>query len=153
MRTMHAPNPFKSYRQVATQTAPPGQLVLMLFDGALKSLDCALLGFQSKDFAERNLQVHNNLARAQDIIRELNGSLDLPAGGQLAETLRNLYNYFELRLNESNLKKHPAGVKEVIPMIKELRDAWFAMLAQHPGDVSAATAAETNRLASARLAV
>ncbi|MBW8864727.1 MAG: hypothetical protein JF609_07355 [Verrucomicrobia bacterium] len=35
MRTMHAANPFKSYRQVATQTAPPGQLVLMLFDGAL----------------------------------------------------------------------------------------------------------------------
>jgi len=149
---MHAPNPFKSYRQVATQTAPPGQLVLMLFDGAIKSLDCALLGFQCADFAERNLQVHNNLTRALDIIRELNGSLDMSAGGQLAETLRNLYQFFEQRVNESNIKKSPDGIHEIIPMLKQLRDAWFAMLAQQGGDVSAATAVETNRLASARLA-
>lgn len=149
---MHAPNPFKSYRQVATQTAPPGQLVLMLFDGAIKSLDCALLGFQSADFAERNLQVHNNLTRAIDIIRELNGSLDMVAGGQLAETLRNLYQYFEQRVGESNFKKSPEGIHEIMPMLKQLRDAWFAMLAQQDGDISTATAAETNRLTPAHLA-
>ncbi|HEV2693990.1 MAG TPA: flagellar export chaperone FliS [Verrucomicrobiae bacterium] len=152
MRTMHAANPFKSYRQVATQTAPPGQLVLMLFDGALKSLDCALIGFESPDFAERNLTVHNNLTKALDIIRELNGSLDLAAGGQLAETLRNLYQYFDQRLTESNVKKTPLGVREVIPMLKELRDAWFAMLAKEEADPSAAVTTETNRLTSPRLA-
>jgi flagellar protein FliS len=149
---MHAPNPYKSYRQVATRTAPPGQLVLMLFDGALKSLDCALIGFECADFAERNLQVHNNLTRALDIIRELNGSLDLAAGGQLAETLRNLYNYFDQRVTDSNFKKSPEGVREIIPMLRQLRDAWFAMLAQHDADPAAVTAGETNRLASARLA-
>jgi flagellar protein FliS len=149
---MHAPNPFKSYRRVATQTAPPGQLVLMLFDGALKSLDCALLGFKCEDFAERNLQVHNNLSRALDIIRELNGSLDLAAGGQLAETLRNLYQYFEQRLSESNIKKTPEGIHEIMPMLKQLRDAWFAMLAKSDLDPSAAITGETNRLAPAHLA-
>jgi flagellar protein FliS len=149
---MHAPNPFKSYRQVATQTAPPGQLVLMLFDGALKSLDLALLGFEHKDFAERNLAVHNNLTRALDIIRELNGSLDMAAGGQLAETLRNLYMYFEQRVNESNFKKSPEGIHEVMPMLKQLRDAWFAMLAKQDADPAALAAADTNRLASASLA-
>jgi flagellar protein FliS len=149
---MHAPNPFKSYRQVATQTAPPGQLVLMLFDGALKSLDLALLGFERTDFAERNLAVHNNLTRALDIVRELNGSLDMTAGGQLAETLRNLYSYFEQRLNESNIKKSPEGIHEVMPMLKQLRDAWFAMLAQHDADPAALAAAETNRISAASLA-
>jgi len=148
---MHAPNPFKSYRQVATQTAPPGQLVLMLFDGALKSLDLALLGFEHTDFAERNLAVHNNLTRALDIVRELNGSLDMAAGGQLAETLRNLYMYFEQRLNDSNFKKSPEGVQEVMPMLKQLRDAWFAMLAKQEVD-PVALAAETNRLPAASLA-
>lgn len=133
MRTMHAANPFKSYRQVATQTAPPGQLVLMLFDGALKSLDCALLGFERTDLAERNTTVHNNLSRATDIIRELNASLDVNAGGQLAETLRNLYAFFEQRLTESNLKKSPEGVHEIIPMLKQLRDAWSAMLTNQDG--------------------
>ena len=136
MQTLRAANPFKSYRQIATQTAPPGQLVLMLFDGALKCLDCALAGFQLEDFAERNLAVHTNLQHANDIIRELNGSLDMQAGGELAATLRNLYNYFETRLNESNRKKSPAGVREILPMIKELRDAWNTMLSQETGSTS-----------------
>ena len=102
-------NPWKSYRRIATQTAPPGQLVLMLFDGALRSLDRALLGFNCADVGERNAAIHNNLQHAVDIIRELNGSLDLEAGGQLADTLRNLYDFFERRLLESNLKKIAHG--------------------------------------------
>lgn len=134
-------NPWKSYRRIATQTAPPGQLVLMLFDGALKSLDCALLGFGFADVGERNTAIHNNLQHAVDIIRELNGSLDLEAGGQLAETLRNLYSFFENRLLESNLKKNRKGIDEVIPMLRQLRDAWFKML---NGQTTATLAAADN---------
>ena len=125
---MPVTNPWKSYRKIATQTAPPGQLVLMLFDGALLSLDRALLGFNFTDIAERNTAIHNNIQHAVDIIRELDGSLDLEAGGQLAETLRGLYAFFERRLIESNLKKSRKGIDEVIPMLKQLRDAWFQML-------------------------
>jgi len=125
---MTAVNPWKSYRRIATQTAPPGQLVLMLFDGALLSLDRALLGFGCTDIGERNMAIHNNLQRAVDIIRELDSSLDLEAGGQLAATLRNLYGFFERRLIESNLKKSRGGIEEVIPMLKQIRDAWFQML-------------------------
>jgi flagellar protein FliS len=134
---MYASNPYKSYRQVATQTAPPGQLVLMLFDGVLKSLDCALLGFKCQDFAERNAAVHNNLTRAVDIVRELNGALDLVAGGQLAQTLRSLYNYFEQRILAGNFKKKPEPIVEIIPMVKQLRDSWQAMLSDQGGDPSA----------------
>ena len=151
MRTIHAPNPFKSYRQISTQTAPPGQLVLMLFDGALKSLDCALLGFQLPDFAERNAAVHNNLSRATDIIRELNGSLDMEAGGELADTLRNLYGFFERRLTESNFKKNSEGVTEIIPMLKQLRDAWSAMLLKSDGNLSN-LADDTSRITASRFA-
>lgn len=125
---MSPANPWKSYRQIATQTAPPGQLVLMLFDGALGSLDRALTGFDCADIAQRNTTIHNNLQRAVDIIRELNCSLDLEAGGQLADTLRNLYGYFERRLLDSNLRKSRKGIDDVMPMLKQLRDAWFSML-------------------------
>ena len=125
---MRPANPWKSYRQIATQTAPPGQLVLMLFDGALRSLDRALLGFDCADIGERNTTIHNNIQQAIDILRELDNSLDLEAGGQLANTLRNLYVFFERRLIESNLKKSRNGIDEVIPMLKQLRDAWFNML-------------------------
>ncbi|MEY4916520.1 MAG: hypothetical protein RL616_433 [Verrucomicrobiota bacterium] len=147
MHPTRAANPFKSYRQISTQTAPPGQLVLMLFDGALKSLDCALIGFQSPDFAERNAAVHNHLSRATDIVRELNGSLDMNAGGELAETLRNLYGYFEQRLTESNFKKTEQGIRDVQPMLKQLRDAWCAMLANDSGDASAAATFNAPRFA------
>ncbi|HEY5233622.1 MAG TPA: flagellar export chaperone FliS [Verrucomicrobiae bacterium] len=126
---MNAANTWKSYRQIATQTAPPGQLVLMLFDGALHSLERALAGFDCHDPRQRNETIHNNLQRAVNIIRQLNHSLNLEAGGKLAETLRNLYHYFDRRIVESNFRKQREGVDEVIVHLKQLRDAWEAILA------------------------
>ena len=127
--TTTARNPWKSYRQIATQTAPPGQLVLMLYDGAIRFLECALPGFDCTDPGERNLTINNNLQRAMEIIRELNTCLDTEAGGQFAQTLRNLYDYMDRRLLESNFKKQRAGVDEVVNHLKELRNAWATMLA------------------------
>lgn len=150
MRASYTPNPFKSYRQVSARTAPPGQLVLMLFDAALNSMECALIGFKCQDFAERNQVVNKKLQHAADIIRELNACLDMNAGGQLAETLRSLYCYFDRRLTESNIKKSPDGVREVMPMIRELRDSWCTMLTQQDSGLSAATSLETNRLTGPR---
>ena len=121
-------NPWKSYRQIATQTAPPGQLVLMLYDGAIRFLECSLVGFTYTDPAERNATIHNNVKRALDIVRELNFSLNTDAGGELAQTLEGLYNYFENRLLESNRRKRREGIDEVIAHIKELRTAWATML-------------------------
>jgi flagellar secretion chaperone FliS len=122
-------NSLKSYRKIATLTTPPGHLVLMLYDAALRSLECALIGFAAKDPGERNAAIHNNLQRSLDIVRELNLSLNREAGGALAETLRNLYAYFEERLQTSNLTKNRAGVDEVISHLSGLRDAWAGMLA------------------------
>ena len=126
---MHAVNPWKSYRQVATQTAPPGQLVLMLFDGALRFLERGLTGFACSDPAEANMTIHNNFQRALDIVRELNRALNLEQGGECAETFRRLYDYFERKIVESNVKKRPESAKEVIKHLTDLRNAWAAMLA------------------------
>lgn len=125
---MNVANPWKSYRQIATQTAPPGQLVLMLYDGAIRFLERSLPGFGIEDPAESNMVVHNNLQRAQDIIRELNCALNMEQGGDCAATLRRLYEYFDRRLWECNLKKNREGVDEVIRHLTVLRDAWAAML-------------------------
>jgi len=122
-------NPWKSYRQIATQTAPPGQLILLLFDGAVRFLERGLTGFACSDPAEANMTIHNNFRRAQDIVRELNRALNMKQGGECAETLRQLYNYFERRIWDSNIKKHPDGAREVIKHLTVLRDAWATMLA------------------------
>src|ERR1700761_4697984 len=116
------------YRRIATQTAPLGQLILMLFDGALHSLERALTGFECTDPRERNQTIHNNLRHAVDIIRHLNNSLNLQAGGKLAETLRRLYHYYDQRLVESNMHKKREGVDEVLGHMKGLREAWAGML-------------------------
>lgn len=125
---MRAANPWKSYRETATLTAPPGQIVLMLFDGALRSLNASLPGFSYSDPAEANMVIHNNLQRAQDIISELNHALNMEQGGEFAANLRRLYNYLERRIRESNLKKKPDGIDEVIRHVSVLRDAWATML-------------------------
>ncbi|MEN9776714.1 MAG: hypothetical protein RIS24_1989 [Verrucomicrobiota bacterium] len=121
-------NPWQSYRQVATKTATPGQLVLMLFDGALRFLDKALVGFDLDDPLESNLAINNNILKAQEILRELNMSLNMELGGEFAATMRRLYNYYDLQLSQSNLKKDPAGVQLVIRLLSVIRGAWAEML-------------------------
>lgn len=125
---MNALNPGKSYRQIATQTAPPAQLVLMLFDGAIRFLNQALEGFRYDDPVEFNQTIHNNVTRTQDIIAELNVSLDMERGGDFAQTMRQLYDYFDRRLQESNMTKTDAGIHEVLKLITGLREAWATML-------------------------
>lgn len=125
---MPALNPWKSYHQIATLTAPPGQIILMLYDGALRFLDRALYGFAAEDPAELNMTVHNNLQRACNIIRELDFALDAEKGGDLAATLHRLYDYFERRLHASNLRKQRDGIEEVIQHLGVLREAWATML-------------------------
>jgi flagellar protein FliS len=121
-------NPWKSYHQTATLTAPPGQIVLMLYDGAIRFLERALNGFACSDPAELNMTVHNNLQRASDVIRELDFALDLERGGELASTLHRLYEYFQRRILASNIRKERLGIQEVLQHLNVLRDAWSAML-------------------------
>lgn len=125
---MSRTNPWQSYRRIATQTATPGHLILMLFEGALRFLAQARLGFNEEDPLLLNQTVSNNIQRAQAIIQELNYSLDMERGGEFADKMRGLYNYFDRRLQESNLSKQPDGLDEVVRRLTVLRDAWAGML-------------------------
>lgn len=125
---MALPNPYQSYRRMAAQTATPGQLVLMLFDGAINFLERAAKGFELDDPLEFNATINNNILKAQAIINELNASLDMEAGGELAVNLRRLYEYMDFRLTESNRTKTPEGLREVIQRLGVIRDAWAEMM-------------------------
>ncbi|MBL6842907.1 MAG: flagellar export chaperone FliS [Verrucomicrobiae bacterium] len=121
-------NPLQSYKTISLETAPPGQLVLMLFDGAIKFLERAKLGFGIEDPVEMNETVHNNITRAQDIINELNSTLDMDQGGEVAVVLRDLYVYLDNRLFESNIRKELEGVQEVIDRLSTVQAGWSEML-------------------------
>ena len=121
-------SPLQSYKTISLETAPPGQLVLMLFDGAIKFLERAKLGFDIEDPLEMNETVHNNITRAQDIINELNSTLDMDQGGEVAVVLRDLYVYLDNRLFESNIRKELEGVQEVIDRLSTVQAGWSEML-------------------------
>ncbi len=140
---MSRSKPWDSYRKVATQTATPGQLVLMLYDGALKFLEKALTGFDHKDPKHFNETINNNILRAQAIIHEMNASLDMKAGGEVAANFRRLYNYFYRRMAEANRTKQKAPIEEIISLIRDLRDSWAEMLRRGGDDDPASDPAIT----------
>ena len=81
--TPFLPHPLKSYQTIATQTASPGQLVLMLYEGAIRFLERALAGFEHTDPLDFNQTINNNILCAQAIIHEMNANLNMEAGGEI----------------------------------------------------------------------
>jgi flagellar protein FliS len=139
---MQRAKPWESYRKVATQTASPAHLVLMLYDGAIGFLERALAGFDGADLGQVNQTVSNNILRAQAIIHEMNATLNMEAGGEISVNLRRLYNYLHSRLREGNLRKQKEPIQETLMRLRVLRDSWAEMLRRgpapdHPFDAAA----------------
>lgn len=121
----------RTYRTNAILTASPGQLVLMLYDGALKSIALAREGFALPTEEPRRIAIINeHLLKAQAILTELQNGLNMEAGGDFARTMHRLYDYHTRRLLEANIRKQVEPVIEVERLVRELRDAWAQMLAQ-----------------------
>jgi flagellar secretion chaperone FliS len=117
-------NPIASYTQVSTDiatTADPHRLILMLFDGARVAISKARLHMENKEIPEKGAAI----SRAIDIVNNgLLASLDLSAGGPLAEQLAALYEYISMRLLWANLKNNVAALDEANKLLAELQSAW-----------------------------
>ena len=120
----------KSYRSVAVTTASPGQLVLMLYDGALRFLATAARGFEIEQIGERIETINNNLLKTQQILRELQVSLDMKAGGEFSRTMWALYDFMLDQLRQANMRKVVEPIQTVEGLVLELRNAWSQMLEQ-----------------------
>ena len=122
----------KSYKAQSVQTASPGKLVLMLFDGYLRFTTAAVNSFEVTDLTKKNEGINNNLIKAQNIVTELQSSLDMSVPGELPGTLYRLYDYVLHQLQQANLQKKPEPIAEADKVIAELREAWAEMLIQNP---------------------
>ena len=122
---------YQAYRPTQIQTASPAELILLLYDGAIKYCKQAQLHLEN---GEKEL-AHNALIRSQDIIDELAVSLDFSASEEIAKGLAQLYDSMGQRLTEANIKKDKAPIAEVVAMLEELRETWSeaAKLAQRRG--------------------
>lgn len=131
---MAVPGYARAYQAQSVLTASPGQLVLMLYDGALKFIGLAKEGFTMPEDTPRRIEIINtNLQKAQNIVIELQSSLNRDAGGDLATTLDRLYDYYTRRLFEANISKKIEPLLEVERLVRELRDAWAEMLRKEEG--------------------
>jgi flagellar protein FliS len=121
----------QAYRSTAVLTASPGMLVLMLFDGALKSMAMAREAFKcpSTDF-KRFETINTHLIKSQRILVELQGGLDMKNGGEFSQNMHRLYDYYRRRLFEANMRKDVGPVIEVEGLVRVIRDAWAEMLSK-----------------------
>lgn len=126
---------YAQYRQTSIQTAPPEQLVVMLYDGAIRFLE------QAKTAISEQRDPLPAIGRAQDIVVELLGSLDRSAG-PVADNLMKLYEFWIQRLFQASIRKDAAMVEEVAAMIRDLREAW-ATIAQQKRNQRAVAAARS----------
>jgi flagellar secretion chaperone FliS len=124
--TAYAPASPAAYQRQAILTAPPERLLVMLYDGACRFLLQAATCFR-EGAAPKGLE---RLNRAEAIIDELLVTLDLEAGGEIAQNLQGLYVFFKQQLAEARMEHEPAKVDWVRGQMSELRDAWAEVAAR-----------------------
>ena len=111
-------NALNQYKQNTVFSATPEELTLMLYDGAIKFMNI------SKYHIENNnvVKAHEALIRAQDIIIELNSSLNMEY--EISKNLRGLYEFLLDRLVDANIYKKVEPIDEALEIVTEMRDTW-----------------------------
>ncbi|UQZ47530.1 flagellar export chaperone FliS [Bacillus sp. PK3-037] len=111
-------NPYAAYQQNSVNTATPGELTLMLYNGCLKFIKLASQAIDNNDMERKN----ENLIKAQNIIQELNGTLNRNI--ELSGSMGAMYDYMYRRLVEANIKSDTSMLAEVEGYVTDFRDAW-----------------------------
>jgi len=115
-----------SYLQTEVQSRTPLELVVMLYDGALRFLSNARSAIERNDIAGRR----EAISRALAVISELQSTLDTDQGGDLAQSLDALYGYLTGRLIDASFKKDVRPIDEAVKVLTTLRGAWSDIAAQ-----------------------
>jgi flagellar protein FliS len=116
----YAANPTAQYKQQSILTAPPGRLVVMLYDGCLRFLFQSAYAMREGD----RKQSQDRMRRAEAIIDELTVTLDHERGGEVAGNLQGIYAFCRRHLIEAQLEQNPTKIEEASELLSELRDAW-----------------------------
>lgn len=111
-------NPYQQYQQNSIFTARPEELTLMLYEGCIKFINKAIFMCEKRDIQGTN----ESLKRAQEIIEELDRSLDDQY--EISKNLHLLYDYSNRRLVEANIQKDVSIMREVVDLISDLKNTW-----------------------------
>lgn len=120
-----------AYRQTEVRSRTPLELVVMLYDGALTFMTAAQDAIQRGDISARRTAISKTLA----IVSELQSTLNMDQGGQIAVSLDELYRWSSVRLLDAAAANDVAPVIEVAQVFRTLRDGW--------SDIASGTGAPT----------
>lgn len=109
---------YAAYANNKISTASPAELTLMLYEGAIKFCNLAIMAIEQKDIAK----AHMNIMKAQDIIDEFQATLDHRYA--VAKDFNDVYQYLKRRLIQANIKKDPEILEEVLEHLRTMRDTW-----------------------------
>lgn len=113
-------NAARAYRQTQVTTTKPGDVVVLLYEGAINFLKQAKAKMAERDVEKKGILI----SKAMDVISELDSSLNTQKGGDLGENLHKLYFYCNTRLLQGNLKIDPKYLDEVITILSRLKSAF-----------------------------
>lgn len=128
-------NPYASpqaYRDASILTATPEQLVVMLYDGAIRFLRQAEHALAEGAFEH----AHNKLGRGEAIIDELLATLNMEVG-EISERLQAIYVFCKRCLVEARLRRDPQKIAQVVVLLADLREAWAQIAAREDAAASA----------------
>lgn len=111
-------NPYAAYNNSKVLTASPAELTLMLYEGAIKFGNMAIIAIENNDIEK----AHNNIMKVERIVLEFQATLDHKY--PVAEDFDRVYNYLVIRLHEANLKKDKEIMEEVVEHLRSMRDNW-----------------------------
>ncbi len=113
-------NPFSQYTDTQINTATPGRLIVLAYDGAIRFAKTGMEGMKAG-----RLDVQStSITRTQAILTELTSCLDRESNPELADSLASLYSYMFDRLTDANIHDNAGALQEVIGLLSDLRSAW-----------------------------
>ncbi len=115
---MPLPNAYAQYNNSKVLTASPAELTLMLYEGAIKFCNIAIVAIEEKDIPK----AHNNIVKVQKIIDHLRATLDMKY--PVAKEFDNIYAYLSQRLIMANVKKDTEILNEILEHLRSVRDTW-----------------------------
>lgn len=119
-------NAYNAYQKTNVSTASQGRLVVLLYEGAVKNLTGAINLFdENEKIKPNNIEQYGiYIQKTQAIITELQVSLDMEKGGEIAKNLMSLYLYFNEELLSANINQNKEKIDSVIKMLSDLAEAW-----------------------------
>ena len=115
---------YAAYGNNRILTASPAELTLMLYEGAIKFCNIAIVAIEKNDVEK----AHNNIIKVENIITEFQATLDHKFA--VADDFENVYQYLRQRLLQANLKKDKEILEEVLVHLRKMRDTWKEVMKQ-----------------------